>query len=82
MNLSELSIRHPVPPIAGFLVLCVIGLVAFQQLPITRFPNIDLPIITVTVAQPGAAPEELVSQVTRPIEDAVSTTCQAMYCCP
>ena len=73
MNLSELSIRHPVPPIAGFLVLCVIGLVAFQQLPITRLPNIDLPIITVTVAQPGAAPEELVSQVTRPIEDAVST---------
>ena len=72
MNLSTWSIRHPVPPIATFLVLCVIGLVAFQQLPVTRFPNIDIPIITVSVAQPGAAPAELINQVTKPVEDEIS----------
>ena len=71
MNLSTWSIRNPVPPIALFLVLCIIGLVSFDRLPITRFPNIDMPIVTVTIAQPGAAPVELTSQVVKPVEDAV-----------
>ena len=73
MNMSTWAIRQPVPTLALFLVLCLIGLVSFGRLPITRFPNIDIPIITVNVAQPGAAPSELVSQVTQPIEDAVSS---------
>ncbi|PWW03860.1 hydrophobe/amphiphile efflux-1 (HAE1) family protein [Hoeflea marina] len=73
MNMSTWAIRNPVPPLAMFLVLCVIGMVSFFQLPITRFPNIDLPIITVSVAQPGAAPLELTNQVTKPIEDAISS---------
>ncbi len=72
MNMSTWSIRHPVPAIALFMVLCVIGMVAFKQLPITRFPTIDLPIITVSIAQPGAAPAELVSQVSKLVENAVT----------
>ncbi|MBB1497233.1 efflux RND transporter permease subunit [Paracoccus sp. MC1862] len=72
MNLSTWSIRHPVPPIAIFLVLLVLGLVSFMRLPVTAMPNIDLPIIQVTVGQPGAAPTELISQVVRPIEDQIS----------
>ena len=72
MNLSTWSIRHPVPPIAIFLVLVVLGLVSFLRLPVTAMPNIDLPIVQVTVAQPGAAPTELISQVVRPIEDQIA----------
>ena len=72
MNLSTWSIRHPVPPIAVFLVLIVLGLVSFLRLPVTAMPNVDLPIVSVTVAQPGAAPTELISQVVRPIEDAIA----------
>ena len=73
MNMSTWAIRNPVPSLALFLVLLVVGLVSFGQLPVTRFPNIDLPIITVSVAQPGAAPLELTSQVTKPVEDAISS---------
>lgn len=73
MNISSWSIRHPIPPIATFLVLCIVGLISFKQLSITRFPNIDVPIITVSVGQAGAAPSELVSQVTKTIEDALSS---------
>lgn len=73
MNMSTWSIRHPVPPIAVFLVLLVVGLVSFRQLPVTNMPNIDLPIVRVTVGQPGAAPSELVSQVVQPIEDQISS---------
>ncbi|MFI0475356.1 efflux RND transporter permease subunit [Paracoccus jiaweipingae] len=73
MNMSTWSIRHPVPPIAVFLVLLVVGLVSFRQLPVTAMPNIDLPIVRVSISQPGAAPSELVSQVVQPVEDQISS---------
>ncbi len=72
MNMSTWSIRNPVPALALFLVLCVVGLVSFNRLPVTQFPNIDLPIIQIAVFQAGAAPAELTNQITRPIEDAVA----------
>ena len=76
MNISTWSIRHPVPPIALFLVLCVVGLFAFKQLSITKFPNIDIPIITITIAQPGAAPSELITQISKPVEVFTSDDCR------
>ena len=72
MNLSTWSIRHPVPPIALFLVLVIVGLVSFQRLPVTAMPNIDLPIVSVTIGQPGAAPTELTTQVVKPVEDSIA----------
>jgi multidrug efflux pump subunit AcrB len=72
VNVSAWSIRNPVPPVLLFAILTLLGIVSFRALPITQFPNIDIPIVVVTVAQPGAAPSELVSQVTEPIEDAIS----------
>ena len=73
MNMSTWAIRNPVPPIAAFLVLVLVGLFAFRSLPVTQFPNIDVPIITVSVGQPGAAPSELITQVSKPIEDSISS---------
>ncbi|UTH45363.1 efflux RND transporter permease subunit [Loktanella salsilacus] len=72
MNMSTWAIRNPVPSIAAFLVLVIVGLFAFRSLPVTQFPNIDVPIINVSVGQAGAAPSELISQVTKPIEDSIS----------
>lgn len=72
MNMSTWAIRRPVPSIALFMVLCIVGLVSFFALPVTRMPNVDIPIITVSVGQPGAAPAELATQVVRPIESAVT----------
>ncbi|WP_417807215.1 efflux RND transporter permease subunit [Thioclava sp.] len=72
MNMSTWAIRNPVPSLALFLVLCIVGIVSFFRLPVTQFPNIDLPIITVSVSQSGAAPSEVVSQIIKPIESAVS----------
>jgi len=72
MNFSAWSIRNPVAPLLGFFLLLVVGIQAFFALPITRFPNIDIPLVSVTVVQSGAAPAELESQVTKEIEDAVA----------
>lgn len=73
MNLSVWAIHRPVPPIAAFLVLCVVGLVSFRQLPVTVMPNVDIPLITIDLSQSGAAPIELSNQVTKPIEDRLSS---------
>lgn len=72
VNFSAWSIRKPVPSILLFVVLCVLGLLSFSKLPVTRFPNIDVPLVSVTVTQSGAAPAELESQVSKRVEDAVA----------
>lgn len=73
MNFSAWSIRNPIAPILAFFLLLVMGIQSFNALPITRFPNIDVPLVAVTVGQSGAAPAELESQVTKEIEDAVAS---------
>ncbi|HWE18528.1 MAG TPA: efflux RND transporter permease subunit [Hyphomicrobiaceae bacterium] len=71
-NISAWSIRGPVPSLVLFLVLIALGYVSFGQLAVTRFPNVDVPIVQVRVYQPGAAPSELEVQVTKKIEDAIA----------
>ncbi|MDQ0457163.1 efflux RND transporter permease subunit [Rhizobium paknamense] len=73
MNFSAWSIRNPVAPLLGFFLLMVLGIQSFNKLPITRFPNIDVPIASITVTQSGASPSELEMQVTKEIEDAVAS---------
>ena len=72
LNVSAWSIRKPVPSLVLFLVLMVLGVMSFRQLPVTRFPNIDIPIVQIRVTQAGAAPAELETQVTKRVEDAVA----------
>ena len=72
LNVSAWAIRKPIPSLVLFLVLMVLGLVSFRALPITRFPNIDIPIVSVTITQSGAAPAELQTQVTKWVEDSVA----------
>ncbi|MCC5975078.1 MAG: efflux RND transporter permease subunit [Rubellimicrobium sp.] len=72
MSFSTWAIRNPVAPVLAFALLMILGWQSFNSLPITRFPSIDVPLVAVSVAQPGAAPAELETQVTREIEDAVA----------
>lgn len=72
LNISAWSIRNPVSPIVLFAVLTLLGTLSFIRLPVTKFPNIDVPLVVVTVTQSGAAPSELESQVTKVVEDAVA----------
>ena len=72
LNVSAWSIRRPIFSLVLFAVLVIIGIFSFRILPITRFPNIDVPIVSVKVTQSGAAPAELETQVTKVIEDTVA----------
>ena len=71
--ISSWSIRNPIPTIVLFLSLTIAGLYGFTQLRINNQPDIDLPTVTVTVSQPGAAPSEMEVQVAQVIENAVAS---------
>jgi len=71
-NISAWCIRNPIPPVILFLLLTLAGIHALYNLGIEEEPNIDVPWVSVTVTQSGAAPLELETQITRRVEDAVA----------
>src|SRR3954471_23233649 len=70
-NISSWCIRNPVFPIVLFVGLMLFGLIAFARMQVNNAPDIDFPAAIVTVSQPGAAPNEMETQVTQRIESAV-----------
>src|SRR5205085_3150895 len=70
-NISSWCIRNPVPPIVLFVGLMLAGIIAFAGMQVNNNPDIDFPAAQVTVVQPGAAPNEMESQVTQRIESAI-----------
>ena len=71
--LAEICVRRPVFAWVLVLSLIVVGLFAFGRLGVDRFPNIDIPTISITTRLPGAAPEQIETEVTDKIEEAVNT---------
>ncbi|ADG10237.1 AcrB/AcrD/AcrF family protein [Caulobacter segnis] len=73
MNISALSIKHPVPAILLFILLTVFGVIGFQRLDIQQFPDMDQPTVTISASLEGAAPEQLETEVARKIEDKLTS---------
>jgi HAE1 family hydrophobic/amphiphilic exporter-1 len=71
--LAELCVKRPVFAWVLILSLVVIGLFAFTRLGVDRFPNVDIPSVAITTRLPGAAPEQVETEVTDKIEEAVNT---------
>src|SRR3982750_149191 len=70
-NISSWCIRNPVGPIVLFVGLMLAGLVAFSRMQVNNPPDIDFPAAIVSVSQPGAAPNEIETQITQRVESAV-----------
>ena len=73
MLLSDLSIRRPVFITMVMLGFVVLGLFALRRLSVDEFPNVDLPVVTVTTTWPGAGPESVESDITKKIEESLNT---------
>ena len=71
--LAALCVRRPVFATVLILSLTVIGIFSFVQLGIDQFPNVDFPAIVVTTRLPGAAPEQVETEISDHIEEAVNT---------
>ncbi|MFZ5656348.1 MAG: efflux RND transporter permease subunit [Pseudomonadota bacterium] len=72
MVLSDISIRRPVFAWVINIVVVLIGIVAYTRLPVRLIPNVDTPVVTVNTSYPGASAQVIESQITQPIEDALS----------
>jgi HAE1 family hydrophobic/amphiphilic exporter-1 len=72
-KLAEICVRRPVFATVIVLLLTVVGGFSFFTLGIDRFPRIDLPTVSISTTNPGAAPQEIETEVTDIIEAAVNT---------
>jgi multidrug efflux pump subunit AcrB len=70
-NLSAWSIRNPVVPLVLFAALMLLGVVSFLRMDVQDQPDIEFPLVIITINQPGAAPTEIETQVTQKVESAV-----------
>ncbi|MGB5983878.1 MAG: efflux RND transporter permease subunit, partial [Desulfobacterales bacterium] len=66
-------IRRPVFTVVIFLVIAIFGAYGYQQLPVREFPDIEFPIVNVSVVLPGADPEVIESEVVEPLEEQLNT---------
>jgi multidrug efflux pump subunit AcrB len=73
MNFSSLSIKNPVPAIMLFVLLTLAGLLAYRASVVQDFPDIELPIVTISAPLAGAAPAQLETEVARKLENSVAT---------
>ena len=71
MNISDIAIRRPVFTTMVTVGLAALGVLGFQRLDTDMYPDVTLPLITISVIYPGASPEDIERQVVKPIEDAV-----------
>ncbi len=72
MTLWELSIRRPVLATVMSLMVVLIGVIAYERLTVREYPDIDAPVVSVRTVYTGANAEVIESQVTHPLEDALS----------
>ena len=72
MLISDLCIRRPVFATVLSLLIILVGVVAYDRLPVREYPRIDEPVVTVETKYPGASSEIIESQVTKPLEDSVA----------
>ncbi len=73
MWFTQVSLKNPVFATMVMLAIVVLGLFSYQRLKVDQFPNIDFPVVVVTVDYPGASPEIVESEVTKKIEEGVNS---------
>ncbi len=73
MNFAELSIKRPIFITCTVLIILVSGYLSLNKLGVDLFPNVTIPVVTVTVPYPGAAPNEIETLIAKPVEDELST---------
>ena len=73
MWITRTSIANPVFATMMMVALCVLGIFSYNRLRVERMPDITIPFIFIQVMYPGAAPEAVENDITKPIEEVVNT---------
>ena len=73
MWMTKVSINHPVFATMVMVGLMVLGLFSYQKLGVEKMPNVEIPALFISVQYPGASPEAIETDLTKPIEEAINT---------
>lgn len=73
MNFAGISIGRPIFITSVMIMIVAVGVQSFRQMPIDLYPQVNVPVVSVTTIYPGAGPSEIETLVTKPIEDEIST---------
>ena len=72
MGLTRFAINRPVTITMFILALVLMGSIAYTRLPVSRYPNLDIPRVSIRVSYPGASPQDVEQLVAEPIEEAMN----------
>ncbi len=72
-NISAWAIRNPIVPILAFIGLVMAGMMSFAEMEVQNNPDIEFPVVNVSISQPGAAPTEVENQISQRVEAAVQS---------
>ena len=73
MNIAKASVTRPVAVTMRIAALVLLGAICFYRLPVDLLPKVEIPTVSVSVSWPNTPPEEMESQITRPLEQVLST---------
>ncbi len=73
MFLAKISINRPILTSVILIVLLAFGLISYNKLNLNQMPDVEIPFISISTVYPGAGPKEIETQITKKIEDAIST---------
>ncbi len=73
MNLAALSIKRPVFISCLVILMIVVGMISYSKMPVDQFPDVTFPIVFAEIQYPGASPLDVERQVSKIIEDEVSS---------
>jgi HAE1 family hydrophobic/amphiphilic exporter-1 len=73
MNLAELSIKRPIFITCLVLFMIVLGIISYNKMPVDQFPDVTFPVVFAEIVYPGASPVDVERQVSKVIEDEVSS---------
>lgn len=71
--LSKFSVKKPMTVFVAVVLVILLGVVAFTRMTPDLLPNLDFPYVVIVTSYPGASPEQVESEITRPIEQSVAT---------
>ena len=72
MRMTRIAIDNPVFATMVMVAICVLGMFSYARLPVEQMPEVNLPFLIIQTGYPGASPEQIEADLTKPLENAVN----------
>ena len=80
--MAKFSVKKPLTVFVAVLAILVLGVVAYTKMTPDLLPNMDFPYVVIVTTDPGASPEAVESDITKPMEQAMATPTRSSTSAP